>query len=208
MEELDLLKKHWKTQSNFDKKSKEELQAIIKKSSSSTLKWMIVANFIELLIFITIGLLFSNPNEKINLNLNSFLEAYVGIYDYIIISFPIIFSIIYYLIIRKIQITSTISDLIKSILQARKLLTFYIYTNIILFISIIFIAITYSYEIIKENQIKDTTNNLSENALFYIQIFSTFITVSLFILAIWLFYKILYGRFIKRLRKNYNDLIS
>ncbi len=50
MEELDLLKKHWKKESDLPKISKDEIGVIIHKKSSSVVKWIFIISVIELLL--------------------------------------------------------------------------------------------------------------------------------------------------------------
>lgn len=206
MEELELLKSHWNKQDHFPKKTKTELQNIIKKSSSNTLKWMIAANIFELLLLILLGIIFgSSTNHTMEILKNESVQLFFKILDYIIIAVPIIFSIIYINMIRKIHVTDSISDLLNNILNARKFLNIYIYINLFIFIGLITFSVIYSYdEAIKFEH--NEVHNLSDGTILAIKIFSVILTFIIFSGAVWLFYKLLYGKLLKRLKRNITDL--
>lgn len=176
MEELELLKSHWNKQDHFPKKTKTELQNIIKKSSSNTLKWMIAANVFELLLLILLGIIFgSSTNHTMEILKKESVQLFFKILDYIIIAVPIIFSIIYINMIRKIHVTDSISDLLNNILNARKFLNIYIYINLFIFIGLITFSVIYSYdEAIKFEH--NEVHNLSDGTILAIKIFSVILT--------------------------------
>jgi hypothetical protein len=207
MEELELLKTHWKKQDDFPKKSKIELHKIIKRSSSNTLKWMIAANIFELLFLVALGIYFGQKDADYShlFLTNTTLIAFFNILDYVIIAIPIVFSIIYIYMIRKIQITDSISDLLNNVLNARKLLNLYIYINLCIFIGIISFSMIYTYDEVKKMHVEGI-ENLSEGWIFGIHLFSIVITFVLLSGIVWLFYKLLYGKLLKRLKRNIQDL--
>lgn len=206
MEELELLKTHWKKQEDFPMKSKIELHKIIKRSSSNTLKWMIAANIFELIFLLIIGICFGKGENIYTEKLKALnWLVYFEILDYIIIAIPIVFSILYISMIRKIHVTDSISDLLKNILNARKFLNLYIYINLFIFIGLITFTTLFSYGEVKEIEIEGT-EHLSKEWLIGIQIFSTVVTFILFVGIVWLFYKLLYGKLLNRLKRNINDL--
>lgn len=204
MNDLDFLKEHWNSQDNFPLKSKEELHSIIKKSSSNILKWIIGANMLELSILLLISLLFNNPDDANDFNKYELLA--VEIFDLIIVSLPIVFSIYFFILIRRIKVTDSISKLMSNIFHTRKMLNIYIYINMLVFLCIVYIGINKGIESITHDP--EVYQQLSPTVYSLILILSCIMVLSVFMLIVWGFYKILYGRLLNKLKDNYNKLID
>lgn len=204
MNDLDFLKEHWNSQDNFPLKSKEELHSIIKKSSSNILKWIIGANMLELSILLLISLLFHNPDDANDFNKYELLA--VEIFDLIIVSLPIVFSIYFFILIRRIKVTDSISKLMSNIFHTRKMLNIYIYINMLVFLCIVYIGINKGIESITHDP--EVYQQLSPTVYSLILILSCIMVLSVFMLIVWGFYKILYGRLLNKLKDNYNKLID
>lgn len=201
MTELDFLKEHWSKQTDYPIKTRAEIQGILQKSSSNTLKWLIGANIFELCFFILIGLVFGSSAEN---QLDAETTYWFSKLDYVIYALPIIFSIIFITLIKKINTNNTVSGLISSVLKARKLLNIYIYINFSIFIGIIYYSI---YLSLTSDQFKNINSpELSPTVTFTILIITCIIISIVYMLIIWGFYKLLYGRFLKRLNKNLDQL--
>lgn len=192
MNELDILKDHWKKTTNFPKKSKEELQKIIQRRSSNLLKWIIGINILEFTFFLSLS--FVVPQDNIDLH----YPFFVTILSAISYTIPVYFIYNYIVLIRKINVTHAVCELMKNILKTRKLLNQYIIVNISL---MIFSALFGVY--IGVNESSDFPDNSNE-MLFVLAFVLIFMTIM--ILIIWLFYKLIYGFFLKRLDKNYQEL--
>lgn len=192
MNELDILKDHWKKTTNFPKKSKEELQKIIQRRSSNLLKWIIGINILEFAFFLSLS--FVVPQDNIDLH----YPFFVTILSAISYTIPVYFIYNYIVLIRKINVTYAVCELMKNILKTRKLLNQYIIVNISL---MIFSALFGVY--IGVNESSDFPDNSNE-MLFVLAFVLIFMTIM--ILIIWLFYKLIYGFFLKRLDKNYQEL--
>mgnify|MGYP006332489429 CR=1 FL=1 len=201
MTELDFLKEHWSKQTDYPIKTRAEIQKILQKSSSNTLKWLIGANIFELCFFILIGLLFGNSAED---QIDAESIYWLSKLDYVIYALPIIFSLIFISLIRKINTNNSVSGLISSVIKARKLLNIYIYINFSIFIGIIYYSI---YLSLTSEQFKNVNSaELSPTVTFTILIITCVLISIVYMLIIWGFYKLLYGRFLKRLNQNLDQL--
>lgn len=201
MTELDFLKEHWSKQTDYPIKTRAEIQKILQKSSSNTLKWLIGANIFELCFFILIGLLFGNSAED---QIDAESIYWLSKLDYVIYALPIIFSLIFISLIRKISTNNSVSGLISSVIKARKLLNIYIYINFSIFIGIIYYSI---YLSLTSEQFKNVNSaELSPTVTFTILIITCVLISIVYMLIIWGFYKLLYGRFLKRLNQNLDQL--
>lgn len=203
MDEFELLKKHWKNQEYFPQISKSDLHKMIKRSSSNTLKWMIAANIFELFVLITFGIIFRHSEPTTFVDSHPFIRFCMQMADYVLIGLPVFFSIIYIAMIMKIQVSDSIAGLATKILQARRLLNTYIYLNIGIFVMVFLYSVGMS---IRDYQIHHWNEDISNTMHIIIIGLSSIITLILTIGMVWLFYKLLYGRLLRRLKRNLHDL--
>jgi hypothetical protein len=196
MKELDLLKKDWqKNEGSFEQLSEKDIYAMIHKKSSSIVKWILIVSILEFFILNGIGLLLpddsTNLSEKENLYLNVLTFFSYGITIY--------FVFLFFKNYKAISIISSTKELAESILKTRKTVKYYIGYNIIYTITMIISFVIYTiFTDVKAN------NNFSNHAIFTILLI-TFISIILAII-IWMFYKLLYGFLLKKLKRNYEEL--
>jgi len=201
MAELDFLKGHWSKQPRFPVQTKEELQSSIRKSSFNVLKWLIAVNFFELLLFIGLSLLLGDADDTGN---HPVIDGIVNTLDFIIYALPLIFSAVYFILIRKLRNKHSVSALLQNILTTRKLLNIYIYLNIAIFLIILYVAI---FLTISAGHIDQEAAGTLGTTTSYVILISVCVLVSLlFMFVVWLFYRLLYGRLLQKLSKNYEEL--
>jgi hypothetical protein len=196
MKELDLLKKDWqKNEGSFEQLSEKDIYAMIHKKSSSIVKWILIVSILEFFILNGIGLLLpddsTNLSEKENLYLNVLTFFSYGITIY--------FVFLFFKNYKAISIISSTKELAESILKTRKTVKYYIGYNIIYMITMIISIVIYT--IFTDVKAK---NNFSNHAIFAILLI-TFISIILAII-IWMFYQLLYGFLLKKLKRNYEEL--
>ena len=196
MKELDLLKKDWqKNEGSFEQLSEKDIYAMIHKKSSSVVKWILIVSILEFFILNGIGLLLpddsTNLSEKENLYLNVLTFFSYGITIY--------FVFLFFKNYKAISIISSTKELAESILKTRKTVKYYIGYNIIYMITMIISFVIYT--IFTDVKAK---NNFSNHAIFTILLI-TFISIILAII-IWMFYQLLYGFLLKKLKRNYEEL--
>ncbi len=201
MSDLDFLKGSWNRQIQFPIQTKEELQRNIRKSSLNVLKWLIAVNFFELLLFIGLSVLLG---EADNTEQHSIINGIVNTLDFMIYTLPILFSGFYFILIKRIGKGRSVSSLLQNIFTARKFLNLYIYLNIALFLIILYVAI---FLTISAEHIDQEAAGTIGTTTSYVILISICILVSLlFMLAVWLFYRLLYGRLLQKLNRNYEEL--
>ena len=91
----------------------------------------------------------------------------------------------------------------KSILKTRKIIKYYVLYN--LFIALISIPVSLYFTINEHPEISEKLTNATSSQLIVMSLISIGIT-AVFLLLIWLFYKLIYGILIKRLNRNYQEL--
>ena len=202
MDQLDLLKKDWKKQeSTLPKISKETLSKVIHKKSSSIVKWIFIISVLELIIPVIISLFTSSAKSSVSiekLNLTTFINTFYGFYYIILLGFIYYFYKNY----KSISADANPKVLIQNILKTRKIVKYYIWFNLAL-IPILCSVVFYHFfkSDIFLNQIPNDTNML---VVWLLSLFLILILVILF----WLFYQLIYGILLKRLNRNYKELVS
>jgi len=206
MDELDLLKKDWnKQQGNYPKLTFDQIYKMIWKRSHSIVKWIFYISLIELLAGTIINIIFSGEEYWEDIEKNNLGDVVTTIY---IVSYAITFYFIFrfYKNYRTISTTDDAATLMKNILKTRKTVKFYI--GYVLIYSAITIVGISGFLILKHSN-KDV-ESISQYAFDTVD-WLRFIGVSVLVLGIilgiiWLFYRLLYGILLKRLKKNYIEL--
>jgi hypothetical protein len=208
MEELELLKKDWKkSEGNFPKVSEKEIYAMLHRRSSSIVKWILIISILEFALWMGLSFLLKDTrNAKM---IDSYGVEYITI-PMTVISYGIIlyFFIRFYINYRKITTTDSVKTLMSSILNTRKTVSTYIFVNIayIIICSVVALIIVFNNDANFINLLHKSEAN-GEVALFYLlYIGLALVFIGIFILIIWLFYKLIYGLLLKRLRRNYDEL--
>lgn len=208
MEELDLLKQDWKKRENeFRQYNEKEIYEMLHKKSSSIVKWIFIISVLELVLWIGLS---------VSMKQSGTLDDFKAIdkIDFLTISEVISYAIIlffialFYINYRKINTTSSVNELIKSIIRTRKTVQTYIkvvigYTILSTFL-VFWIQMNYDQKFIEMNETMVQNGNES---FFYLTVFITvLILLTIFVAVLWIFYKIIYGILLKRLFKNYEEL--
>ncbi|RPG28357.1 MAG: hypothetical protein CBB72_018165 [Muricauda sp. TMED12] len=208
LDELELLKKDWqKREANLPKLSYEEIYPMIKKKSSSIVKWIFYISIIEFVFWAGINIVFSGPETMEELKAMHIYKVVMGIN---IINYAIILYFIYkfYINYKKISFTDSSRNLMKTILKVKRTVTQYVWFNLIIFTTYLIInmygVLLYGPEGKKIVEAASQEGNTLAFWAMVIGISIVFTAVILFL--IWLFYKLLYGILLKKLRKNYNEL--
>lgn len=208
MEELDKLKRDWqRSEEWFPKFSEKDLYSMLHKKSSSVVKWILIISILEFAfwVFISLCMRGSSASKQIEDMNIEYITTPMSIIGYIII---IYFFVRFYINYRKITATDNVKKLMATILNTRRAVNHYILVNIVwIIISCIVIFTIYFYkdkmlnEALRRNEAAGT-----EVKFYFIYIIGATFWVALFIGAIWVFYKLIYGLLLKRLHRNYNEL--
>ncbi|TRW23132.1 hypothetical protein FMM05_15690 [Flavobacterium zepuense] len=208
MDELDKLKNHWKqNEPRFPQISEKEIYGMLHKKSSSIVRWILIISILEFVFQVGLTLLLNdNTGAQPLHNLNI---------DYIMIPMTVIgygiilyFVYVFYMRYKKISATDNVKTLMANILNTRKAVSNYIYTNlafiIVSFVVLVFVLFNTDPDLI--NAIQKSEAN-GEKITFYLTIFVFLvICIAIFIVLVWLFYRLLYGFLLKRLNRNYDEL--
>ena len=207
MDELEFLKQNWKKQEeDLPKLSYDQIYQMLWKKSSSIVKWIFVISILELLLSTLLSISFADGDywadmEKIHLK-----EFTIGLY---IFSYSITFYFIYrfYRNYMKISATDDASTLMKNIIHTRKTVKTYIAFVLITTGASSFVYLYFTivnHQLVKE---VETAAKYSYDTMDWVKFSLIFMVVmAIFLAALWLFYRLIYGILLKRLRRNYKEL--
>lgn len=210
MEELDLLKKDWKErEKNMPKYSFNEISKMLWKRSSSIVKWIFIISICEFVLLVSLPILFPKliaQNEAMMESLH--LKTISSVLTYIGYAVLLVFIYLFYKNYQKISVTDNVKHLMQSILKTRRTVKYYVFYNLIMmgiFSVIVFIAqLKYDPTVVEASQHAAANGNTTS---FWLIMIGVFILVLLIVLGfVWLFYQLIYGILLRKLKKNYKEL--
>lgn len=207
MDELDLLKKDWKARNaDFDNVSYNEIYKMLHKKSSSIVKWIFFISIAEFIFWGILNLFMPDSIYEIydKFGLNTLL------YTSFIINYLVIFFFIYlfYKNYKSICVADDTSTLMKKILNTRKTVNYYVYYNIIVYVilSILFNIVMFSKPDILIEILNPNHLDIKDEVLLRTMLIAQGVTLILVCGLLWLYYRVIYGILLKRLKRNYKEL--
>ena len=206
MEGLDLLKKDWNRQQPEDKKlSVKDIYPMLHKKSSSIVKTLFYISVGELILWIIINSIPYLFSENYKAKLDHIYKSDYLLTSLTIFSYAVIVLFIYLLFKshKAISVTDNAKTLMERILHTRKIIKYYVLYNLIM--AGVSLALGFYYSLTKDPKFTNAIDNYSNNEFIFL-IAKIIGVVIIFILSIWLFYKLIYGLLLKRLKRNYKEL--
>lgn len=201
MEELDLLKKDWKRNANsFEQISEVEIYKMLHKKSSSIVKWILIISILEVLLWTAISV-FYNMDDYLKKNHGEFLIDFFKYFT--ILNYAVVAVFIYFFYKNYVQISTITStkQLMKDIIKTRKTVQYYVWYQLGMMSVSMIIGFITAFTINPE------IHKLLENQkAMVIIVLICFISLVLFVTIFWLFYRLIYGRLLRRLLNNYKEL--
>ncbi len=195
--DLAQYKKAWENQPEEQNKvSAAEIYKMTQSKSTSIVKWIFIIGILEFVIlnsmvfFVDIE---EAHQEYEKIGLKNFI-IFSEISAYIV---GLVFLVMFYLNYRSINTVDSTKLLMKKILRTRKTVKLYVLVNLTyMFIIITVVAISF---------VTTNTQDIPQDRIGLVIGF--FIVAGLIVLTLlWLFYQLLYGILLKRLRVNYKEL--
>jgi len=208
MDELERLKKDWKAgEKSLPRLSYNEIYKMLWKKSSSVVKWIFIISIIEFVFWTALSFLLKDSG---NMQRIKSYNANDIIIPFAIAGYLILFYFLYKFFVnyKKISVTDNARLLMENILRTRTTVKQYVWFNIIYFIIMaivmVILQLNYDEKMLGIIQEKELEGNL---IYFYISFIGTLIILIIIISGlIWLFYKLIYGFLLRRLKGNYNEL--
>ena len=207
MDKLDKLKENWQSEEHeLPKVSFDKIYKMLLKNSSSIVKWIFVISIIELLFWIS--LYFILPEDNINMMKELGLERvmyYCEIFHFFIFG---IFIILFYKNYKSIKVTDSTNVLIQNILNTRKTVRYFVYYNVGMTIAFSVAIDTYLYNNSEKlYEVMDfAKQGIPKEGFANIFIISQIIVGFVIIALLILFYWLVYGILLKKLKGNYREL--
>lgn len=209
MDLLENYKKAWVNQPEENEKlSSLEIYKLAHSKSSSIVKWIFIVGLLELAFWLSLNLLVPDSFYKVYEDLN--LETQVKFFMILHYAIIVIFLYYFYVNYKRISIIDSTKNLIKRILNIRKTINYYVYYNIaIVFLSSLIINTLIISDTDMLMKVMNPDNlPVSLNQIITITIISQVIAILIFMVLLWLFYKLIYGILLKKLNRNYKELIK
>lgn len=209
MDELDFLKQHWNSSSSPIEErtmSKNDIYAMLRKNSSSILKTLFYISIFEFVLFSGLSILpLLFPSYQQHLKDGYFPNSITYLITGISLLVIIVFVFLLHKSYKSISVTDHAKKLMENILKTIKTVNYYVIYNLVLaFLIMIFGLYQKTHN---NNEIADKITHFTTTE-WYLFIGTMVLTTLGFLLLIWGFYKLLYGRLIKRLKSNYNELLK
>lgn len=206
MDGLDLLKKDWNKKQSADQKlTSKDIYPMLHKKSSSIVKTLFYISIAELILWIIINTLPYLFSDGYRAKLDAMYQNDAFILGLTIFSYAVIIAFIYLLFKsqKTISVTDNAKKLMESILRTRKIIKYYVLYNLVM--AGISMCIGFYYSFTNEPDATEFLNGLNDSQKIILTIVLIAI-VAVFILVIWLFYKLIYGLLLRRLNRNYQEL--
>ncbi len=208
MDELELLKKDWqKKEEHLPKLSYDDIYKMIWKKSSSIVKWIFYISIIEFVFWAIINLIsYNSESQELEKTWNTYgITTALTVINYVVL---IYFIFIFYRNYKRISYTESSKKLMKAILDVRRTVTQYVWFNIGIFIAYLLINLYGNLKFGPNSEkIMEAASKAGNEVLFWLMLTGIFLlAVAMVLTLIWLFYKLLYGILLNRLRGNYNEL--
>ena len=200
MENLESLKDIWKNQGESKiRYTQDDIHQMVQKKSSSIVKWILIISLLE---FILPNLVFLFTDIE---STRAFYEQYglsntMKIYSVIHILIIIAFIYVFYKNYRNISVGSTVKILLGNILKTRRTVKYYIYYNLTI---MGILGLNMFYAVYSSTAFQDSLESGTSMLMIWI---ISIVLLSLALLIFWGFYRILYGFFLRKLKRNYSAL--
>ena len=209
MDQLESLRKEWQSRDQeFPKLTYKDIYPMLLKKSSSIVKWIVVISLCEILFWTVLAFFIPETSKEFNNEMGlktTFLI--INIFNYAVV---LVFIYLFWRNYKKIQVTNSIKTLMGNILRTRKTVHYFVYYNISM-AAILMLGINIYYYFNK-----DMLYDILKNDDIYGSIPPEAFTTSFFILqfvagliligVLILFYWVIYGLLLRRLKRNYREL--
>lgn len=210
MDQLEVLKKEWQNrEQEFPKLSYQDIYKMLLKKSSSMVKWIFYISIGELILWT--GLSFFVPESSKEIVRDMGLEQTFAIINYITYTVFAIFIILFYKNYKRIQVTDTIKTLMENIIRTRRTVKFFVAFNIGAAV-LLMIGTNIFYYLNKDKLYDLLKESYDGYAAIPAESFTTVFFLGqviggiFFIGILLLFYRLVYGILMRRLKRNYKEL--
>ncbi|NVK52674.1 MAG: hypothetical protein HWD85_07040 [Flavobacteriaceae bacterium] len=206
--DLDKLKDSWKKQEVEQTSiSKEDIYKMTHSKSSSIVKWIFIIGVAEFVFWILLNFIVSRLEmmEVYNeLNLMKFLDIVYYINLFVVVAFLYYFYKNY----SSISTIDTTKNLMNNIIKTRRTVKYYVNYNVL---GSLLLMIIFNIKIINtpngiETMLALDNTTLDSSNLLTAYVIGQAIGIVIMLLLLFGFYYLLYGRLLRKLKKNHKEL--
>jgi flagellar biogenesis protein FliO len=197
VDELELLKKEWQKQDEtLPKLSKEDIYPMLLKKSSSIVKWIFIISMLEFLLWIVLSFAFGSDDSK-QFEKEHGLQTFDTIILVLHLGALVFFVFWFYRNYKRIESTDSSKVLLENIIKTRKTVKYYIWFSMAFLAISSFIAFIIS--------VKNDPGDFADRSMTVLSL-QFMAVISVIMLLMWGFYKMIYGILMRRLDRNYKEL--
>ena len=208
MDELELLKKNWKSEDHkYPKLTYNEIYRMILKKSSSIVKWIFIISLLEFAFWLVISFAFKDSGSMNKFNSYDADNIWIPL---MVIGYVILVYFFYrfFMNYKNISVTDNAKKLMENILRTRRTVRHYVAFNLIYLFVSTFVALGIMFQ--KDDDFASVLREASANGEVF-KVYAVTIIVALVALAIIIgivlaFYYLIYGLLLKKLNRNYSEL--
>ena len=197
MDSLDNYKKAWDNQPEEKHKfSALEIYKLAHSKSASIVKWIFIIGILEFVILNSLSFFMDTKSSDVlfkEMGLES-IVFYSTAAAYVVLVY---FLVLFYLNYKRISATDSSTELMKKIINTRKTVRNYVLFNFS-YLGFVVILVTGAYININFNDL-DTKKII-------IMLLTIFALTLIILGVLWLFYQLLYGILLRKLKNNYKEL--
>lgn len=208
MDELELLKKHWKQEdAQYPHVSANDIYKMILKRSSSIVKWIFIISLLEFALWtgLTFFLKDSKNAQHFDQMDSDYLIIPLTVIGYIILAY---FFYLFYRNFRRISVTDSAKVLMENIIRTRKTVKNYVLFNLIFMgvstVAVLYIEFDQDQALIRKTQAAAANGDIfmfyAKTILIVAGVLAVFAGMLLF------FYWLIYGLLLRKLNRNYKEL--
>ena len=205
MSDIKKLKEVWKDQKNSKLQfSYDDIQKMLHKKSTSIVKWIFYISILEFCFWLLVSVLVDTDWDKIReFGLYNFMYT-LNIINYVII---FVFIVLFYKNYRAISAASTTQKLMSDILKTRKTVYNYVLYNVGMLIFSFAIAL---YHIFSNanflSKLDAVQASSSTDTTIFMAIAIAIVIVVVIAGLLLLFYRLIYGVLLNKLKQNFKEL--
>ena len=210
MKELELFKKDWKAkESGFPKLKQEALYALIWKRSSSIVKWLYYISIAEFVFWTALSILTKSAEQEEIIE-SMRLSTFISVLTVVNYSVLVYFIVLFYKNYKLVSYQSSVKELIQSILKVKKTVSQYVWFNLSMLAVATLGSLIGSILYGPESEVILEMAHQRENTFIFWGIIGLIVVVviALAIGFLLLFYRLLYGILLKKLKRNYKELVK
>lgn len=208
MDELELLKKHWKKQdTEYPQVSANDIYKMILKRSSSIVKWIFIISILEFALWTFLSFFLKDHKDAQHFDKfdSDFLLIPLTVLGYVIL---IYFFYLFYRNFKRISVTDSAKVLMENILKTRRTVKNYVFFNLA-FMAITFVAVLY-IEFDQDKAFISKAQTAAANGEVFMFYAKTILIVAgvlaVFGAVLLFFYWLIYGLLLRKLNRNYKEL--